>query len=130
MVAAACLALLSMIASGSAAPRYGIVITTAASQSDVEQTVFAKDTPAIHVRAQLIDMPKGTAISGAWVAENTNAAPQNFTIDVSRYVTDGTVNLATFSLMKPRAGWPPGFYRVDLYIAEALVTAVKFEVKP
>ena len=92
---------------------------------------FTPNTPKIYLHAGLEDMPSGTKLSSTWIAEDTHgAAPPNYKIDSVEFNVGGIVNVATFSLSKPNAGWPVGKYRVDLFINGKASGTAHFTVEP
>jgi hypothetical protein len=94
-------------------------------------TSFTPDTPKIFLNAALKDVPSGSKLSSVWVAEDTGGvAPANYKIDSVSMDSGSLMNVATFSLSKPTAGWPVGKYRVDLFIDGNAAGSVRFKIAP
>ncbi len=71
----------------------------------------------------------GTPIRGVWIAEDVGkAAPPNYKID------EATISLAfggkgRFSLSKPNNGFPPGKYRLEIYLGKEIARTIPFTIK-
>jgi hypothetical protein len=112
-----------------AAPHFADIKFSDEKDGDVSDT-FAPTTPKIYLHAGLVDMPAGTKLSSTWIAEDTHgAAPPNYKIDSVEFEVGSIVNVATFSLSKPNAGWPVGTYRVDLFINGQASGTAHFKVE-
>lgn len=92
--------------------------------------VFAPNTAKIFLAARLADVKSGSKLRGVWIAEKTKVAPPNYQIDSTEMTGGGLMNLVTFSLSKPTAGWPAGDYRVELSINGKPAGTVRFSVAP
>ena len=125
-------ALLGLMAAAlayAASPHYSDMKLSDEEDGDAMES-FAPDTPKIYLRAGLIDTPAGTKLTSTWVAEDTNgAAPANYKIDSVDLTVAPPINIATFSLSKPNAGWPVGSYRVDLFIDGRAAGTMHFKVE-
>ena len=112
-----------------AEPHFGEILIAPTKEAIASQPVFPVDTATIFLNAQLIDMPVGTKLTSTWIAVKTAVAPPDFRIDSAEFTIGPAVNVANFSMSKPKAGWPVGAYRVDLLIDGKPATSVPFEVK-
>ena len=109
-------------------PHYGAMTFSDSDDGDDSMDVFTPDTAKIFLKAELVDVPSGAKLTGSWIAEKTDAAPPNYKIDSVDLTVGALVNVATFSLSKPNAGWPTGDYRVELFIDGKPVTQARFKV--
>ena len=116
-------------AAQAAQPHYGDVAVVASNGGDSPREVFARDTPKISVRAQLVDVPTGAKLAGAWIAGKTEVAPPDYKIDTAELTAGALMNQAVFGLSKPNAGWPVGVYRVELSINGQVINTVHFKVE-
>lgn len=125
----ALLGLLAAAATYAGSPHYSDLKLSDAEDGDTVES-FAPDTAKIYLHAGLIDTPAGTKLTSTWVAEDTNgAAPANYKIDSVDLTVAPPINVATFSLSKPTAGWPVGTYRVDLFIDGKEAGTMHFKVE-
>lgn len=120
---------LALAAAGHAAQGQYSDLVLSEEKDGLSKAVFATTTPKIHLRAKLVDVPRGTKLKAAWIAEKTSVAPPNYEIDSTELTVGVLGNRADFALSKPTAGWPDGDYRVDLSINGKVVTNVRFKVK-
>jgi hypothetical protein len=92
-------------------------------------TVFMQDTPKIFCAWKADGLKTGTPIRGVFIAEDVGkAAPPNYKID------EATINLPSsgkgrFSLSKPNNGFPPGKYRLEIYLGKEIARTLQFTVK-
>jgi hypothetical protein len=94
------------------------------------KNVFKPNTGQIFLAASLADVKSRSKLKGVWIAEKTRAAPPNYQIDSTEMTVGRLMNLATFALSKPTAGWPTGDYRVELFINGKPAGTVRFSVAP
>jgi len=111
------IALAALTAGGAAAgpPALTDVVVSEAKDGPAK-SAFKPDTPKVHIRAKLVDVPAGAELMADWIAVKAEGAPPNYKIDsaVSRVGKDMTQYHGSFS--KPNTGWPVGTYRVELFI--------------
>jgi len=70
-----------------------------------------------------------TQLRGVWIAEDVGkVAPPNYKIDEATRAVP-FANEGSFSLSKPSDGFPPGKYRLEIYIGNDLMKTVPFTVK-
>jgi len=133
--AVACIA--SVLAAGtflaapaqSAQPRFeGLALSDA--KGGATKNEFTTKTPKVFLAGKLVDMPAGAKVKVVWIAEKTKVAPPDYEIDATVHTTSRGTNTATFALNRPNAGWPPGEYRVDLFIDGKPAASQRFSVKP
>jgi len=91
---------------------------------------FPPSAAKVFVYAHMVDIPTGSKMKSAWVAVDTHGvAPANYVIDSAELTADGKVNVVTFNLSKPTAGWPLGHYRVDLTIDGKAAGSPEFDIE-
>ncbi len=72
--------------------------------------------------------PGGTKLTGSFIAEDVGkAAPKNFAIDTAT-VTAADKMAATFTLARPKNGWPTGQYRLEIKHGDKLVHTERFMI--
>ena len=92
-------------------------------------TEFRSNAQNIFVRWMGEHLPVGGAVRVDWVAEDVgDVAPANFIVDQTETVVGAPESRAHFTLSRPKDGWAPGTYRVDLYLDEKLLQSVKVTI--
>ena len=95
---------------------------------------FPLDTAKLYALFKTKGLQNGEKIRGVWIAEDVGeAAPKETKIDEKTLEMKGDTDDGVFSLSKPTKGWPPGKYRLELYVGDELNTTTKFtigEAKP
>jgi hypothetical protein len=92
-------------------------------------TTFSSNTPEIYARWQGHRLRKGAKVKAVWIAENIGEDfPQDYKVDEVSAVAEAPTAHGTFTLARPQGGWAPGNYRVEFYVDEVLVDAVKLKV--
>jgi hypothetical protein len=108
------------------------VLGAGATESDASAnptSQFTTDTAKIYCLWKADGIQSATAVRGAWIAEEVaGGTPPNYKID------DATITLplsgsGNFSLTKPNSGFPPGKYRLEIYLGTNLAKTVPFTVK-
>jgi hypothetical protein len=77
---------------------------------------FNPASPEIHVLAKVKNVKDGTKALGVWIAVDAISTP-NYEINKTELVLDkgGTADFH-FQISRPDQGWPPGNYKMDLFI--------------
>ena len=91
---------------------------------------FGAGDPAIYATNKGT-LKKGDKVKFVWIIED-GGKTINPNSKVSEYTAtaNGYDNGKEFShLDKPAAGWPPGKWRVDVYVNDAKATSAKFTIK-
>lgn len=102
--------------------------TSGEERTPVNPTTTYASGASFHAVVAILEAPTNTVLRAAWYAGDTGGvAPCNTLIDSYELATDGTRNI-DFSLT-PQSGWPPGSYRVEIYVNNVLDQAVYFSVK-
>ena len=92
-------------------------------------TSFTSNTPEIYARWQGLRLREGANVKAVWIAENIGEDfPQDYKIDEAVAVATSPTSRGAFTLAKPEDGWTPGDYRVEFYVDNVLVDAVKMKI--
>lgn len=89
---------------------------------------FTTQTPEIHAVAQLDGAKAGTIVKCAWVAIDAIATPNYEIAAMEQECYKEGEATAHFSLTRPDNGWPPGNYKLDIYIDGQLATIKTFSI--
>ena len=94
--------------------------------------VIPPDAPRVWLRLDLAETPPGTTLRCAFIATSTGVAPPDYRIDEVTLRVGGAINRAYCSLSRPNAGWPPGEYRVEVFLGqtEQPTLTLTFKVSP
>jgi len=92
-------------------------------------TTFASGTPQIYVRWQGKRLRKGGKVKAVWIAENIGEDfPQGYKVDEASASVESQNAHGAFTLARPEDGWAVGDYRVEFYVDDVLVDAVKLKI--
>jgi len=92
-------------------------------------TSFRSNTPEIYARWQGQRLRQGAKIKAVWIAENIGEDfPQDYKVDEASAVAPTSTSRGAFTLARPEDGWMPGDYRVEFYVDNVLVDAVKMKI--
>jgi len=92
-------------------------------------TTFSSNTPEIYVRWQGQRLRQGAGVKAVWIAENIGEDfPQNYKVDEASVVAENPTAHGSFTLVRPEDGWAPGDYRVEFYVDDAFVDALKMKI--
>ena len=104
-------------------------VSFAKDQFGKASPVFSSDTPQIYVRWQGQRLRKGGKVKAVWIAENIGEDfPQGYKVDEASATVESQNAHGAFTLARPQDGWAIGDYRVDFYIDDVLVDAVKLKI--
>ena len=104
-------------------------VSFAKDQLGKASPVFSSDTPQIYVRWQGQRLRKGGKVKAVWIAENIGEDfPQSYKVDEASATVESQNAHGAFTLARPQDGWAIGDYRVDFYIDDVLVDAVKLKI--
>ena len=93
-------------------------------------TSFITETPNIYLRWQGQGLNAGDKIRCIWIAEDVGkAAPANYHVDEAVTTANESQTTGMFTLSKPRADWPEGKYRVEIYVGTELVLTLPFAIE-
>jgi hypothetical protein len=72
---------------------------------------------------------KGGKVKAVWIAENIGEDfPQDYKVDEASAAVESQNAHGIFTLARPEAGWAIGDYRVEFYVDDVLVDAVKLKI--
>jgi hypothetical protein len=125
---AGALVLFTALAAQAGAPRYEKLMLTDVKDGQTARQTFDSKTKKIYLSAWLTDVPQGAKLKSVWFAEKNNVTPDNYRLDSVELVVRGKMNRVTYSLSKPKKGWPVGTYRLELFIDDKLTDTVRFSV--
>jgi hypothetical protein len=107
-----------------------VKVTITTGPEDEAVTSFASDSPKIYAIFKTKGISSGDKVRGVLVAENVgDAAPANTKVLEKTLTLEEDTSDGDFNFSKPDAGWPPGKYRVEVYVNDELATTAKFTVK-
>ena len=107
-----------------------VKVKLATGPKDEPTTTFSPDTPNIVAMFETEGIAAGDKVRGVLVAEDVGSvAPANTkvlekTLTLNEDALDGQ-----FIFSKPTKGWPPGKYRVEIYVNDELATKAGFDVE-
>lgn len=127
---ALCLSIVLSVSSAAAQGRIvkAVLGTDHSENSEIvnETTVFQPGAPQIVCAWRAEGLMAGTVVRSVWIAEDTaGAAPPNFKIGEASYPN---ARAGLFSVSRPTKGWPPGRYRLEIYLNKELARTVPFTV--
>ncbi len=89
---------------------------------------YAPDQPEFHAVVTISNAPSDTFVKAVWVAVDVgSAAAPNTTLDETAITVEGSRNV-DFTLTPDGGSWPPGSYKVDLYLNDKLDGTLNFTV--
>ena len=114
----------------SSSPGKSITATLARDPTGEPSTSFTIETPAIYLRWQAQGLNTGDKIRCVWIAENVGkAAPANYHVDETVTTANESQTTGVVTLSKPKAGWPAGKYRAEIYVGTQLVAVLAFTIE-
>jgi hypothetical protein len=127
-VFAGALVLSAALAAEAGVARYEKLMLTDVKDGQTAKQTFAPKTKKIYLSAWLTDVSPGAKLKSVWFAEKNNVTPDNYKLDSAELEVRGKMNRVTYSLSKPKRGWPVGTYRLELFIDDKLTDTVRFSV--
>ena len=92
-------------------------------------TTFSSNTSEIYARWQGQRLRKGAKVKAMWIAENIGEDfPEDYKVDEAFAVAEAPRARGAFTLARPEDGWALGDYRVEFYVDDVLVDAVKLKI--
>jgi hypothetical protein len=93
------------------------------------RTTFSTNTPEICARWQAKRLRKGAKVKAVWIAENIGEDfPENYKADEASAIVESQDAHGAFTLARPEDGWAIGDYRVEFYVDDVFVDAVKLKI--
>ena len=106
-----------------------LAVSLAKDQFGKPTTSFTSNTPEIYARWQGQRLRQGANVKAVWIAENIGEDfPQDYKIDEASAVATSPTGPGAFKVARPVEGWMPGDYRVEFYVDNVLVDAVKMKI--
>jgi hypothetical protein len=106
-----------------------LAVSLAKDQFGKPTTSFTSNTPEIYARWQGQRLRQGANVKAVWIAENIGEDfPHDYKIDEASAVATSPTGRGAFMLARPEDGWMPGDYRVEFYVDNVLVDAVKMKI--
>ncbi len=92
-------------------------------------TTFSSTTPEIYARWQGQRLRQDANVKAVWIAEDIGEDfPQDYKVDEASAVATTPTARGAFTLARPEDGWMPGNYRVEFYVDNVLVDALKMKI--
>jgi hypothetical protein len=92
-------------------------------------TTFSSSTSEIYARWQGQRLRQGAEVKAMWIAENIGEDfPPDYKVDEASTVVETPTAHGAFTLARPEDGWAPGDYRVEFYVDDVFVDAVKLKI--
>jgi hypothetical protein len=90
---------------------------------------FSSNTPEIYANWQGQRLRQGANVKAVWIAENIGEDfPRDYKVDEASALAASPTARGAFTLARPEDGWMPGNYRVEFYVDNVLVDAVKMKI--
>lgn len=92
-------------------------------------TTFTASTSEIYARWQGHRLRTGAKIKAMWIAEDIGEDfPRDYKIDEASALAESPTARGAFTLARPDDGWAAGDYRVEFYVDDVFVDAVKLKI--
>jgi len=109
-------------------PRFTLAVAEKRDGEPVGE--FKSDTPNIFVTWRGENLPVDETVRLAWVAEDVgDIVDPNFIVDQTETVVTTPEFGARFTLSRPKDGWAPGKYRLELYLEDTLMETVNVTIR-
>ncbi len=101
------------------------------SSSGASMDTISADALQIVARWRALQLKGNAKVRAVWIAEDTNGIVQpDYKIDEAAAIATPPESVGTFTLSRPPDGWAAGKYRVEFYLRERLVAAVRITIAP
>jgi hypothetical protein len=108
-----------------------LAVSVAKERFGKSATTFSSNTPEIYARWQGQRLRVGASVKAVWIAENIGEDfPKDYKVDEASVEAETPTAQGAFTLARPEDGWAPGDYRVEFYVDDVLVDAVKMKIVP
>jgi hypothetical protein len=106
-----------------------ISVTMAKERFGKPTKAFSSETPRIYARWQGHRLRENAKVRAVWIAENIGEDfPPDYKVDEASAVAETPTAHGVFTLARPEDGWAPGDYRVEFYVDDVFVEAVKLKI--
>ena len=106
-----------------------ITVDVAAERDGARVTAFRSDAPNIYVHWHGENLKLYSMVRVAWVVEDVgDVAEPNFVVDENETEVTARVFGTRFVLSRPKDGWAPGKYRLELYLDDVLKEKVRVTI--
>jgi hypothetical protein len=106
-----------------------LLVSLAKDRFGKPTTSFSSNTPEIYARWQGQRLREGANVKAVWIAENIGEDfPQDYKIDEAAAIAASPTSGGIFTLVRPEDGWVPGDYRVEFYVDNVLIDAVRMKI--
>jgi len=106
-----------------------ISVTLAKERFGKAITMFSSDAPRIYARWQGYRLGKDAKVRAEWVAENIGENfPPDYKVDEASAIAESPTAHGVFTLSRPEDGWAPGDYRIEFYVDDVFIDAVKLKI--
>ena len=106
-----------------------LAVSLAKDRFGKPSTSFTSNTAEIYARWQGQRLRQGAKVKAVWIAENIGEDfPQDYKVDEASAVAASPTARGAFTLGRPEDGWVPGDYRVEFYVDNVLVDALKMKI--
>jgi hypothetical protein len=106
-----------------------ISVTLAKERFGKVTTTFSSDTPRIYARWQGHRLSENAKVGVVLIAENIDEDfPPDYKVDEASVIAESPTAHGVFTLSRPEEGWIPGDYRVEFYVDDVFVEAVKLKI--
>jgi hypothetical protein len=111
-----------------AAPKK-ISVTLAKERFGKATTAFSSAAPRIYARWQGHRLSKNAKVRAVWIAENIGEDfPPDYKVDEASVIIESPTAHGVFTLSRPEDGWALGDYRVEFYVDDVFIDAVKLKI--
>jgi hypothetical protein len=106
-----------------------LMVSLAKDRSGKPMATFSSNTSEIYARWQGQRLRQGAKVKAVWIAENIGEDfPQDYKVDEASAIAETPSAHGAFTLVRPEDGWAFGDYRVEFYVDDVLVDAVKAKI--
>jgi hypothetical protein len=106
-----------------------LTVSLAKERSGKPMATFSSNTSEIYARWQGQRLRQGAKVKAVWIAENIGEDfPQDYKVDEASAIAETPIAHGAFTLVRPEDGWALGDYRVEFYVDDVLVDAVKAKI--
>jgi hypothetical protein len=108
-----------------------LAVSLSKARSGKPTTTFPSNTREIYARWHGQRLRQGANVKAVWIAENIGEDfPQDYKVDEASVTAATPRAHGAFTLARPEDGWMAGDYRVEFYVDNVLVDAVKMKIVP